>query len=200
MRATVDKRGGGDEFNLLANEIIPIEEANARFTAGLRINLEEELHGMELINKLQEILRGYPGKMEVLLAVKLASGDTVHLKSRKNQVEISPEMRSRWMTSTGAETHSLLVNPPKVGQAAPPGVQVPEVLLEPQLKFKRRNRTLCCLSPRHQLRSSISVQVNKEISFVGSESSRLMRRVAVLFSVLMTQGNDRCISVASFAV
>ncbi len=126
MRATVDKRGGGDEFNLLANEIIPIEEANARFTAGLRINLEEDQHGMELINKLQEILRGYPGKMEVLLAVKLATGDTVHLKSRKNQVEISSELRSRLDDLLGAESHRLLVNPPKVGANAPPKWRKPQ--------------------------------------------------------------------------
>ena len=44
MRATVDKRGGSDDVNLLANEIIPIEEAETRFTAGLRVHVDENRH------------------------------------------------------------------------------------------------------------------------------------------------------------
>ncbi|MEM7478646.1 MAG: DNA polymerase III subunit alpha, partial [Planctomycetota bacterium] len=32
MRATVDKRGSADDVNLIANEIIPIDDANTRFT------------------------------------------------------------------------------------------------------------------------------------------------------------------------
>lgn len=42
MCAMVDKRGGSDDVNLLANEIIPIGEAETRFTAGLRIHVDQD--------------------------------------------------------------------------------------------------------------------------------------------------------------
>lgn len=116
MRATVDKRGGNDDVNLLANEIIPIEEAHARFTAGLRIQFDQEIHSEDLIPRLNEVLRGYPGNMDVLIALRLSSGDTVQLKSKKHRVTITPELRGRLDDLLGSESHRLLVNPPKPKQ------------------------------------------------------------------------------------
>ncbi len=116
MRATVDKRGGNDEVNLMANEIIPIEEANERFTAGIRIHLNQETHAEELIGQLNEVLRGYPGKMDVLVALKMKSGDLVQLKSKKHRVQITPELRGRLDDLLGSNSHRLMVSPPKPKQ------------------------------------------------------------------------------------
>ncbi|QDV27052.1 DNA polymerase III subunit alpha [Aureliella helgolandensis] len=116
MRATVDKRGGADDVNLLANEIIPIEEANERFTAGIRIHIDQNHHEEEEIPKLNEILRGYPGSMEVLIALKLLSGDMVQLKSKRHRVSITPELRGRLNDLLGTESHRLMVAPPKPRQ------------------------------------------------------------------------------------
>ena len=120
MRATVDKRDGGDEFNLIANEIIPIEEANSRFTAGLRIHVDENKHALELIPKIQEILRGYPGKMEVTMALRLQSGETVQLKCKNHPVEISKELRVRLDDLLGETSHRLLVATPKMKPPSAP--------------------------------------------------------------------------------
>ena len=116
MRATVDKRGGSDDVNLIANEIIRIEEASERFTAGLRINVEQEIHDIDVLPRLNEILRGYPGKMDVLVALKMNSGDTVHLKSKKHKAAITPELRGRLDDLLGSNSHNLLVSPPKPTQ------------------------------------------------------------------------------------
>jgi DNA polymerase-3 subunit alpha len=116
MRATVDKRGGNEDVNLLANEIIPIEEASERFTAGLQIRMDQLKHTEETIPKLNEVLRGYPGNMDVLLAVNLESGDMVQLKINKHRVSITPELRGRLDDLLGAESHRLLVAPPKPKQ------------------------------------------------------------------------------------
>ncbi len=112
MRATVDKRGE-DEVNLLANEIIPIEEADQRFTAGIRIHVDYEKHGDEVVAKLNEILRGYPGNMEVSLIANLEMGEQVQMTLRKHRVAISPELRGRLNDLLGPESHRLLVSPPK---------------------------------------------------------------------------------------
>ncbi len=116
MRATVDKRGGNDDVNLLANEIIPIDEASTRFTAGVRIHVDQSRHSEETIPRLNEVLRGYPGNMDVMLAVRLDSGDTVQLKIKKHRVSITPELRGRLDDLLGHESHRLLVSPPKPKQ------------------------------------------------------------------------------------
>ncbi|MBX3423011.1 MAG: DNA polymerase III subunit alpha [Pirellulaceae bacterium] len=112
MRATLDKRGGSD-VNLLANEIIPIEDADQHFSAGLRIHLHEQVHSEATVRALNEILRGYPGNLEISLMVTLASGEAVQMAARKHRVRISPELRERLSDLLGPENHRLLVAPPK---------------------------------------------------------------------------------------
>jgi DNA polymerase-3 subunit alpha len=116
MRATVDKRGGSDDVNLLANEIIPIAEAETRFTAGLKIHVDQDRHAEELLTGLHEVLRGYPGSMEVLVALKLTSGDVVQLKSKRHKVSITPELRGRLDDLLGSDSHRLMISPPKPKQ------------------------------------------------------------------------------------
>ncbi len=113
MRATVDKRGSADDVNLIANEIIPIEEANQRFTAGIRINVDQTKHDVELLPKLNEVLRGYPGSQEVSVSVKMETGDTVQVVSKKHRVNITPELRGRLDNLLGLDSHALLIAPPK---------------------------------------------------------------------------------------
>ncbi len=112
IRATVDKRDGGDEFNLFVNELMPVEEANSRFTSGIRISIDEASHTSELIPKLNEVLRGYPGKMEVALDVQLTEGETVHIKVRRHRVDINPELRNRLDNLLGQGKHRLIMSPP----------------------------------------------------------------------------------------
>jgi DNA polymerase-3 subunit alpha len=113
IRATVDKRGGGDEVNLIVNEVIPIDQAASRFTAGMRINLSEDRHPVDTLPRLTEILRGYPGKLDVQLALELTSGEIVHIKTRKHKVEITPELRTRLDDLLGEESHRLIMTPPQ---------------------------------------------------------------------------------------
>ncbi|MFK7737662.1 MAG: DNA polymerase III subunit alpha [Pirellulaceae bacterium] len=113
MRATVDKRGSSDDVNLIANEVIPIEEVGERFTAGIRLNVQQARHSEEILPKLNEVLRGYPGNMEVSVALKMESGDVIQLVTRKHRVSITPELRGRLDDLLGADSHALLVSPPK---------------------------------------------------------------------------------------
>ena len=113
MRAKVDKRGGADDVNLIANEIIPIEEANERFMAGIKINVHQGKHDEAMLPQLNEVLRGYPGKMPVTVALEMLAGDRVQVKSNRHKVTISPELRARLDDLLGENSHSLQVSPPK---------------------------------------------------------------------------------------
>ena len=44
-RAVVDRRGGGDEVNLIVNELIPLDQLDSRYTTGVLIRIDEEQHG-----------------------------------------------------------------------------------------------------------------------------------------------------------
>ncbi len=113
VRGKVDKRGE-DEVNFIVDEMIPIAEADTKFTTGIHIMYDQEKHKPELINKIREVLRGYPGPRDVLFAIRLETGETVHVKSSKQRVVISPELRARLDDLLGEDSHKLLMTKPKM--------------------------------------------------------------------------------------
>jgi DNA polymerase III subunit alpha len=95
LRATVDRRPGGDEVNLIVQELIPLDELSARFTSGVMIRVREDVHGGEALSKLREILRGYPGGKPLKLRLELSGGGCVTVDCPKSNVTIDPELRRR---------------------------------------------------------------------------------------------------------
>ena len=95
LRATIDRRPGADEVNLIIQELIPLEELSARFTSGVVIRVLEDVHGSEILATLREIVRGYPGTKPLRLRLELADGGCVMLDCPKSGVTIDPELRRR---------------------------------------------------------------------------------------------------------
>jgi DNA polymerase-3 subunit alpha len=118
LRAVVDRRDGGDEINLIGNEIIPIAEADTRFTSGIRVFLDSQNHDEQTFVRLREILRGYPGSREVWLEFHMEEGDRIHVRSGKHRVDIQPELRARLDDLLGSQGHKLLIQRPKLKVAA----------------------------------------------------------------------------------
>jgi DNA polymerase-3 subunit alpha len=108
LRASVDRRPGGDEINLIVNELIPLEELSSRFTSGVLIRVREEAHGETVLSKLKEIVRGYPGDKPLKLRLDLADGGCVTVDCPKNSVTIDPELRRRVDELLGAGHFRLL--------------------------------------------------------------------------------------------
>jgi len=113
-RGVVDRRGGGDEVNLVINELLPLASLDSKYTHGIRIALQEQQHGPETISKLREIIRGYPGHQDVLLTLRLEEGETVVIKSGKYKVEVTPELRSRLEDLLGPASYRLQMTKPQV--------------------------------------------------------------------------------------
>ncbi len=112
---TIDKRGGGDEANMIVNELIPLDDLKSRFTRGIVIRVSEQAHGEESLEKLYQILRGYPGPCEVQLAMFLADGTRVLMGSERLRVAIDDQMRSRVEDLLGKGNLRLLPTPPRPG-------------------------------------------------------------------------------------
>ncbi len=112
-KAKVDRRGGGDEVNLVIDELIPLGELDSRYTHGMRIRIDESEHDEATVIRLREILRGYPGQQELLFTMSLNEGETVYLKSNKFRVKVNEEMRSRVDDLLGPGHYKLLMSRPR---------------------------------------------------------------------------------------
>jgi DNA polymerase-3 subunit alpha len=94
VRGAIDKRGG-DEANLIVNELIPLDELDSRYTSGMVVCIDERDRDAGTLKQVHEILRGYPGNCELFFLLGLANGSTVQLKSNRLRINITPELRSR---------------------------------------------------------------------------------------------------------
>jgi DNA polymerase III subunit alpha len=113
IRGSIDRRPSSEEVNLIVNELIPLDELAKRYTRGMMIRLQESTHSPERLDQLYEVLRGYPGDCEVQLALWLADGAKVYMKSEKLRVDLNPELRTRIDDLLGPGNVKLLSAPPK---------------------------------------------------------------------------------------
>jgi DNA polymerase-3 subunit alpha len=91
----IDKRPGSEDANFIVDELIPLDEVEARYTRGMMIRLSEQTHGVRGLEQLYEILRGYPGNCELKLLVGLNDGRRVQMDCEGVRVELNSEMRTR---------------------------------------------------------------------------------------------------------
>ncbi|MEX0613395.1 MAG: OB-fold nucleic acid binding domain-containing protein, partial [Pirellulales bacterium] len=113
MRATVDRRPGSDDVNLIVQELIPLAELSARYTSGVAIRVLEDVHGTEALATLREIIRGYPGNKPLRLRLELASGGSVTLDCAKSGVTLDAELRRRVDELLGPGNFRLLGAAPR---------------------------------------------------------------------------------------
>lgn len=113
VHGVVDRRGG-DEVNLIANDLVPIDQLNSRYTSGMVIRVDEQKHGPDILPKVREVVRGYPGSRDLELELSLNDGCRVHLKSQQFRLDISPELRQRVDDLLGPGHYRLITTaPPK---------------------------------------------------------------------------------------
>ena len=113
LRAAIDRRPGAEEINLIVNELFPIAELEARFTSGVTIVVREQKHGIDGLNTLREIVRGYPGDKPLKLQLMLASGGVATLDSSRRVALDQPEFRRRVEELLGPGCYALNSAPPK---------------------------------------------------------------------------------------
>ena len=112
IRGAVDRRGGGDEANLIVNELIPLDQLDARCASGILIRIEEEKHSPEMLPQLREIVRGYPGHRDLQFVLVLKDGKRVYLRSDRLRVGVTTELRSRITGLLGPGNYQLMTTGP----------------------------------------------------------------------------------------
>jgi DNA polymerase-3 subunit alpha len=112
LRGVIDRRGGGDEVNLIVNELIPLDELSSRYTSGIVVRIDENQSGARNLASVREIVRGYPGNCELQLLLMLADGTSVHLRSTGTRLEVNSELRSRLASAVGAGNIRMITSRP----------------------------------------------------------------------------------------
>ena len=112
-RAVVDRRGGGDDVNLVVNELIPLDQLDAKYTRGVMIRVDEGRNGEEGLKQLHEIVRGYPGDTPLQLLLEMRDGSRVVLESKSVRVAVQAELRQRVEGLLGPGNFRLMIAPPK---------------------------------------------------------------------------------------
>ena len=112
VRGVLDRRGG-DEANLIVNEIIPMDQLDSHYTAGVRILIDESKHGEETLKSLREIVRGYPGGKQFQVVINLADGARVRLASQSLKVDLTEELKNRLVDLVGSGAVQMIIDPPK---------------------------------------------------------------------------------------
>jgi DNA polymerase-3 subunit alpha len=112
VRGSVDRRGG-DEANLIVNELIPMDQLDSRYTSGVIIRVDQRQHGPDILPKVREVVRGYPGDRNLELILDLDDGARLHLRSHGTHLEVTEELRRRVEDLLGPGSYQLIVSPPK---------------------------------------------------------------------------------------
>lgn len=116
IRGVLDRRGG-DEANLIVNQVIPIDGLDDKFTIAARLHIDEEKHGLDGITNAYEVVRAYPGNLPLELMVRLQDGRIVKGKSNKLKVKRSDEMKERTDSLLGPGFLQFLIDKPKPTKA-----------------------------------------------------------------------------------
>jgi DNA polymerase III subunit alpha len=115
IRGTIDRRGG-DEANLIVNELIPLDELGQRYTTGLVVRIDEREHPAEILDKVREVVRSSPGNSELQFAFVLEDGSRVILKSHRVRLEITRELQDRLEGVLGVGNLQLITAKPRLNQ------------------------------------------------------------------------------------
>ena len=147
IRGAIDKRPGSEEANLIVNEIIPLEDLEARCTRGAMIRVQEETHGLQKLEQLHEVLRSYPGNSELQLLLCLTDGSRVSCKCEKLKLSVNKEMRIRVDQLLGQGNFRLLTAP-LAGSNGGDAAAAHHAARAVATAAKRNETELCDSSPR----------------------------------------------------
>lgn len=112
IHGVIDKRGG-DEANLIVNRIVPFDQLGHMYTSGICLEIKQKQSSDDVMQRVYEILRGYPGDRDVKLHVELEDGTLVKMDSHKLKVRLNDEMKRRLCEMLGDQHVKNLTEAPK---------------------------------------------------------------------------------------
>jgi len=108
VKGKVDRRGR--EPNVIATQLLTLDEANKEFTTQLAIKFQRGLHSQDDMKRVREILYRFPGRTQVVLVVDSVDGNDQDTRLRyvlepssDLKVSCGPELRAELSQAVGEE-------------------------------------------------------------------------------------------------
>jgi DNA polymerase-3 subunit alpha len=104
---------------LIVNELIPLDEIDQRCASSIKLHVDESQHPADILARLHEVTRGYPGEIPVSLILALTDGRRVTVTSTRTRIALTPELRTRLEELLGSGNVRLTITPPTASPASP---------------------------------------------------------------------------------
>lgn len=118
LQGRLDYRGG-DEANMIVDKVIPIDQLDQNLTHGMKIMIDQQMHGEDGLKTAYEILRGYPGNRELKIEIILEDGMRVEMNSNK-KIEINDQLTGRLTELLGHSSVEMLIDRKNLSAKAEP--------------------------------------------------------------------------------
>jgi len=92
VAGTVDRRAGSEETNLIANEIVPLDEATRLPVRSVTVRIDEGHHDTSTLESLAELTRRHAGSVPLRLVLRLADGRRVLMEADGRPVDWSASL------------------------------------------------------------------------------------------------------------
>ena len=109
----VDRRPGAEEVNLVVDKLMLLDDMPQQFSSGMVIRVDELQHGEQGLQRLKEIVRGYPGTKRLKLRLDLAEGGQVWLDNCMSGIDPNAELYERVDQLLGVGNRFLERSPKK---------------------------------------------------------------------------------------
>ena len=109
----------GDEPNLIVDKLVPIDDLGATMTTGIKIMIDQHMHGHDGLKTAYEIIRGYPGKRQLKIELVLEDGMRVQLDSNR-KIDVNDQLCGRLRELLGSSGVEMLVDTKSLSEKAGP--------------------------------------------------------------------------------
>ena len=104
---------------MIVDKIIPIDQLDQNLTHGMKIMIDQQMHGEEVLKTAYEILRGYPGNRQLKIDIILENGMRVEMDSNK-RIDINDQLTSRLTELLGKTSVEMLIDRKALSAKAEP--------------------------------------------------------------------------------
>ena len=117
VQGKIDRRG--NEPNLIVDRAIPLEDLDGSLTYGIKLRIDEQEQGSELLKQTYEIIRGYPGTRQLKFDIRLSDGMHVEMMSTR-KVNVNEQLCTRLRELLGPKGLEMLVDKSQLSAKATP--------------------------------------------------------------------------------
>ncbi|MCP3964967.1 MAG: DNA polymerase III subunit alpha [Lentisphaerae bacterium] len=110
LEALTSKRDEAERPRLIAERIMPIEEAPARYTSELHIHLYEGSNTQEDLEKIRTICNEHSGDSSLILCVACNSGEYAFLEAGGYKVKVNADLLTKVSDCLGEKRYRLKAN------------------------------------------------------------------------------------------